>query len=174
MSEYYNLSKAEAAKYIGKSERSLERYVRQGKLQTMTLPRKGGGYEVRYASVELDRLIEQTSIPRITATVDSLSAPNDTPRHESAEIDLVEVAYAIAAKLVEAIVLARQQSPLSVYRELEEAAEKHWILPTSKVVELIGVSPRRKVFVRGSFQFVRCGKVGSESGWLVEYIKTEQ
>lgn len=62
-------------------------------------------------------------------------------------------------------------SPLASYEELEKAAEFEWILPTSKIKELIGVSPKTTKgsdnFIRGSFAFIKQGKIGSETGWQV-------
>ncbi len=65
----------------------------------------------------------------------------------------------------------RDSSPLASYEELEKAAEFEWILPTSKIKELIGVPPKTThdsdTFIRGSFAFIKQGKIGSEAGWQV-------
>jgi hypothetical protein len=63
------------------------------------------------------------------------------------------------------------RSPLVEYEELEKAVTHEWILSTSKVKELIGVTPRvgkdEMTFVWGSFTFTKAGKVSNQIGWLV-------
>ncbi|QLE44833.1 hypothetical protein FD723_18640 [Nostoc sp. C052] len=65
----------------------------------------------------------------------------------------------------------RHSSVLANYEELEKAAEFEWILPTSKIKELIGISPKTTkdsdTFIRGSFAFIKQGKIGNETGWKV-------
>ncbi len=71
---------------------------------------------------------------------------------------------------MEAIAIA-QHEPLRHYKELERAAEKGWILTSAEVKQLIGVKPTVKgsdrTFTRGSFSFVKSGKVGIQTGWKV-------
>ncbi|ARV62849.1 hypothetical protein BZZ01_04585 [Nostocales cyanobacterium HT-58-2] len=77
--------------------------------------------------------------------------------------------------MVEKLALARSaDSPLAAYRELSEAAQQGWILPTSIVAELIGIKPRGDRFVRGNFVFLRVGKVGKERGWIVQASQSGQ
>jgi len=75
--------------------------------------------------------------------------------------NLMEVGIAIAKNI---------KPPLESYRELEEAIKNKWLLPTSTVVQLVGAKPVGKEWVRGSFRFVRSGKIGQESAWLVERV----
>ena len=62
-------------------------------------------------------------------------------------------------------------SPLWFMAELERARASDWKLTTSQVKDLIGVKPKcqkcKKTFKRGSFIFVKCGKIGSETAWKV-------
>jgi hypothetical protein len=66
----------------------------------------------------------------------------------------------------------RDSSPLANYEELEKAAKFEWVLPTSLVRQLIGVTPRtahdNDTFICGSFVFTKTGKIGREAGWQVE------
>lgn len=79
----------------------------------------------------------------------------------------------VMAELMEKMMFyayAKNSSPLANYEELEKAAEFEWILPTSKIKELIGVTPKMTndgVFIRGSFAFIKTGKIGREAGWQV-------
>jgi hypothetical protein len=77
-----------------------------------------------------------------------------------------------ALQLVEAIArhFQEQREPLQHYAALEQAACCAWILTTSEVSGLIGVKPTGDRFERGSFAFVRSGKVGAQTGWKVEKI----
>lgn len=61
---------------------------------------------------------------------------------------------------------------------LERAANSKWILSTSEVKQLIGVTPTTKkgdrTFRRGCFIFVKSGKIGNQIGWRVmKEVNTE-
>ena len=62
-------------------------------------------------------------------------------------------------------------SPLWFMTELERARASGWLLTTSQVKALIGVKPSckkgKKTFERGSFIFVKSGKIGNETAWKV-------
>jgi hypothetical protein len=86
---------------------------------------------------------------------------------------LGEFAGAIASRLI--------VSPLSPHRELEEAAEKGWLLTTAEVRELIGVKPTaakgEDSYQRGCWAFTKAGKIGSQTAWRVSkqgYLGDEQ
>lgn len=70
--------------------------------------------------------------------------------------------------LVERLIFTSQKSPLDRYRELEEVAKNEWILSTSDIEVIIGMKPRILGMTYGSFQIIRCGKVGREAGWLIK------
>lgn len=63
-----------------------------------------------------------------------------------------------------------QANPLQHLECLERASSNGWLLSTSVVRQLIGVKPHGKTFARGSFTFVRSGKIGREVGWRVEKV----
>jgi hypothetical protein len=52
-------------------------------------------------------------------------------------------------------------------RALEEVAANKWLINTAQVQKMIGVKPSGAVFVRGSFTFIRQGKIGGQASWLV-------
>ncbi|BBD69522.1 hypothetical protein NIES4072_31450 [Nostoc commune NIES-4072] len=66
---------------------------------------------------------------------------------------------------------ARDSSPLANYEELEKAAKFEWVLPTSLVKQLTGVSPKTThdshAFLVMGFAFTKIGKIGREAGWQV-------
>ncbi|MTJ10552.1 hypothetical protein FJR04_23225 [Anabaena sp. UHCC 0204] len=82
-------------------------------------------------------------------------------------------AITVMAGLVEKMMgyIGNKRSPLVEYEELEKAVTHKWILSTSKVKELIGVTPRvgrdELTFVWGSFTFTKAGKLGNQMGWVV-------
>lgn len=53
---------------------------------------------------------------------------------------------------------------------LDRAAAQNWLLTSKEVKKLIGVSPIGARYVRGSFVFVKCGKIGRSRSWKVEKI----
>jgi hypothetical protein len=78
--------------------------------------------------------------------------------------EVVQLVEAIARHLV-------PTSPLQHLKELELAASKGWLLSSSEVEGLIRYKPRvqkgEQQFTRGSFCFIRSGKVGNQSAWKV-------
>jgi hypothetical protein len=66
-----------------------------------------------------------------------------------------------------------QKSPLDRFEDLERAAELEIILPTSAIAQLLNTKPRGEKFIYGSYEILRCGKVGRESGWLVEKLASK-
>ena len=82
--------------------------------------------------------------------------------------DIVQaVSHEIASKMTPA-------SPLWFMCELERARASGWELTTSQVKDLIGVKPRcnegKKTFKRGSFIFVKSGKIGNQTSWKVQKV----
>jgi len=66
--------------------------------------------------------------------------------------------------------IVNEYNPLRHHQLLKEASKEGWILSSSEVYKLIGTKPKGEYFVRGSWAFSRCGRVGSQSGWIVERI----
>lgn len=75
--------------------------------------------------------------------------------------DLITLIERIAAALRPA------EQPLAHLEQLEKAATNNWLLSTLEVQRVIGVKPKGESFVRGSFTFVRFGKIGNQSAWRV-------
>lgn len=69
---------------------------------------------------------------------------------------------------------AFQYNPISHWEKLQKVVDNEWILSTSEIKELIGVKPRKSPFVRGSFIFIKCGKIGNQSAWIVEKNKIDK
>ncbi|MDH6064650.1 hypothetical protein [Umezakia ovalisporum] len=65
----------------------------------------------------------------------------------------------------------KPSDPLPHVKALEEAAKAGWIFSSSEVEDLIGCKPKLKEgeqqFIRGSFGFVKAGRVGNQSRWKV-------
>lgn len=95
-------------------------------------------------------LSDRTQDNTITPTTDRLS-------------DLALLASAIAAAN------HPPPDPLARYRQLEEIAAHGWLLPTSELAELLGLTTLSgQEFERYGFRFTRVGKAGSENTWKVE------
>jgi DNA-binding transcriptional regulator YhcF (GntR family) len=82
---------------------------------------------------------------------------------------LVAVVEAIVKRL-----LPNTGSRLSYLRELEEAYEKGWLLSTSEVADLLGLSPKTiaaygQEFFDAGFVFTRAGtRKGGEIAWAID------
>lgn len=83
-------------------------------------------------------------------------------------------AIADSLNKLETILATRLQpsNPLWYMDILEKAEAANWILTTEEVEELIGVKPHchheETSFYRGSWVFIKVGKVGAQSGWQVK------
>lgn len=102
--------------------------------------------------------------------LDKLDKPRLDIEFDSSEVTAINVMADLMEKMM-SYTYQRHSSPLANYEELEKAAEFEWILPTSKIKELIGVTPKvaknGDTFIRGSFAFEKFGKIGNETGWQV-------
>lgn len=111
--------------------------------------------------------------------VELVNSPLDRLDTSSRQVDRLlpttgqpDLALGEVVQLVEAIARhLRPADPLQHLKELELAATSGWLLSSSEVEGLIGYKPRVKKgeqqFTRGSFCFVRSGKIGNQSAWKV-------
>ncbi|MEH2201189.1 hypothetical protein [Nostoc sp.] len=118
---------------------------------------RGGGAIADFPiqpEVQVDKL-DKLNVESDTSTTDYLPAIN-----VMAQLMEIMMSYAYAPTL---------RSPLAIYEDLEKVVQFEWILPTSKIKELTGISPKtpkgEEVFIFGSFAFIRTGKIGRETGW---------
>ena len=81
---------------------------------------------------------------------------------------LTEVDNNVLGELAKLIV--NEYNPLRSHQLLREASQEGWILTTDEVIKLIGTKPKGEYFVRGSWAFIRSGKIGNKLGWIVERI----
>lgn len=103
-----------------------------------------------------------------------VSAPPPSSAQYSNEA-LNQLLTNIADSLVklEAAIVSLQQTanPLWYMEVLEKAAAAQWILTTDEVEQLIGVKPHchhdETDYHRGSWLFVKAGKIGAQTGWRV-------
>ncbi len=130
--------------------------------------------------VNSDRPVAISENPE-TATVANPQTPEDKkqPNLEAiAETNTLQqsVLQEIAESLVrlETILATRLQhsNPLWYMEVLEKAEAADWILSTDEIEHLIGVKPHchhdETTFYRGSWAFVKAGKIGSQTGWKVK------
>jgi hypothetical protein len=97
-----------------------------------------------------------------SSPLDRLDTPTGQPDLALGEV--VQLVEALARHL-------RPAEPLQHLKELELAVTNGWLLSSSEVEGLLGCKPRVKKgeqqFTRGSFYFVRSGKIGNQSAWKV-------
>lgn len=74
-------------------------------------------------------------------------------------------------ELIERVAAAlKPADPLQHYTALERAIASSWLLSTAEVRSLIGTKPMGDRFQRGSFIFIRSGKIGGQSAWRVAKV----
>lgn len=101
-------------------------------------------------------------------------SPLDTLDSSSGLLDnnlevLVKLIAGAASQTIASTIPTR--SPLWYMSELEEAQTQGWLLTTSEIQKLIGVKPTTakgtSTYQRGSFSFVKAGKIGTQTAWKV-------
>ncbi|NEN94518.1 MAG: hypothetical protein F6K50_02935 [Moorea sp. SIO3I7] len=124
---------------------------------------------------------EFTEDSQETISLDSSpnSSPNSSPDvHRTgsweAEREALEVLIDAIASGIERANINKMQplSPIEYMHQLKIAAQEQWLLTTSEVRELIKVKPHTRkgedTYRRGSWLFVKSGKIGRETAWRVE------
>ena len=108
--------------------------------------------------------------PTITPTVYSeLDSKDVVPSLTDSVNSEIDITY---LRLFEKLVSTLAPSnPISHWEKLDLAAEKGYLLTTQEVKELLGTKPKGREWVRGSFKFIKVGKIGNQSGWKVERLK---
>lgn len=130
---------------------------------------------------QVDKLDKLDQFLKSTPGAAIADFPKSTEVVEMGKLDKVEMSsspldkpdnFTETLQLVEAIAkhFSQQRDPLLEYKALIFAAEQNLILPSSKVLELVGIKPHGQQFERGSFRFTRSRKVGGQSGWKIEKI----
>lgn len=99
---------------------------------------------------------EQISLVRgLTGDEVSISVPAPTS-------SFIQLVHEIAAAL------RSDANPIEHWFSLERAAMSNLLLSSMEIKQLIGVKPAGDRFTRGSFTFIKSGKIGSQSAWKVE------
>jgi len=98
----------------------------------------------------------------------TLQQNNETIVHLTPAVDRPDN-FTESLQLVEVIArhFATPHDPLQHYVALERAIASGWLLSSSEVRSLIGIKPSGDRFQRGSFIFVRSGKIGTQAAWKV-------
>ncbi len=123
---------------------------------------------------------EPVKIAEVTVHNTATEQNGNTDISSLAETTLQSTQLQITPELLENVVEAistaiaskmTPPSPLWFMAELERARASDWKLTTSQVKDLIGVKPTckkgKKTFKRGSFIFVKSGRIGNETAWKV-------
>ena len=124
-----------------------------------------------------------TAIAEVTVHDTTTQHSQDNDRSGIVETTLhstqLEVTPKLLGDIAQAVSSAIAQKmtppdPLWYLSRLETARASGWELTTSQVKELIGVKPSckqgKKTFRRGSFIFVKSGKIGNQTSWKVQKV----
>lgn len=104
----------------------------------------------------------ESSVISHQPSVSSLSS--DALDNSQQSFDLLELAESFARRL------SKLRDPLQHYAALERAIASSWLLSSAEVRALIGIKPRGDRFQRGSFIFIRSGKIGAQAAWRVAKV----
>ena len=118
---------------------------------------------------------KSSTVDKAQSPVDIVESPVDiveTGMTKSAANNLELMVQVVSTGVEKAIASSVQaKSPLWYMGELKRATDEGWLLTTKEVQELIGVKPRTtkgsNTYTRGSFSFVKSGKIGGQTAWKV-------
>ena len=109
-----------------------------------------------------------------SVTPDAQHTSQLSTQSESMQVLLGDIAKAVSTAIAEKM---QPVDPLWYLGRLEAARASGWELTTSQVKDLIGVKPSckqgKKTFRRGSFVFVKSGKIGSQTSWKVRKVTND-
>lgn len=108
-------------------------------------------------------VVEETA--QHETTQEDLSLPVDYPLGTLRDREFIDELAIAISKLV--IPFLPPVDPTLNFEKLLTAEKFKLELTTSQIKQLIGVKPREKEFTRGSFVFIKCGKIGRQSAWKV-------
>lgn len=154
------ISKTEAAKLLKINPRTLERYQEQGRI----IPRyvnENGKRKVKYSLEEICSF-GSIILPDTTTTTNA----GELNKLDYQEVDRISLFAELANKFIE--VYERSQSPIDVYKDLDESVEKGWLLSTASVQKLIGLKPTDKDgYCWANYVFKVEGKIKNGYAWRV-------
>ena len=124
---------------------------------------------------ETETKLETNPTDLETSAIEEAVISSPEPKIESNQ-QLAQQLSAIADSLVklEKTLASRLQpsNPLWYMDVLEKAETANWILTTDEVEHLIGIKPQchhdETAFHRGSWVFIKAGKIGAQTGWQVQ------
>ena len=132
--------------------------------------KNGGTIKNFVPTTQAEVILHNTSSnPDISSIVETAQHNTELTTQTQLLGDIVEsVTVAIAPYM-------QPTDPLWYMTILERARVQEWELTTSQVKELIGVKPvcnsGKRTFKRGSFIFVKSGKIGNQTAWKVQKVK---
>jgi hypothetical protein len=129
-------------------------------------------------SISNKNSLETSTLDTIDTTSGQIISPQISP------LDTIDTTSGLGGNNVEVLVnliagavsqtiasTVQQRSPLWYMSELEQAEAQGWMLTTAEIQQLIGVKPTAakgtSIYQRGSFAFVKAGKIGSQTAWRV-------
>lgn len=111
---------------------------------------------------EAEVMLPELSVISHQSLVNNLSS--EAVDNSQQGFDLLELAESFARHL------SKMRDPLQHYAALERAIASGWLLSSSEVRSLIGIQPAGDQYQRGSFVFIRNGKIGAQSAWRVTKV----
>lgn len=121
--------------------------------------------------------IAEVTVDNTSQNLDTTSIVETTQHNtqlSTQSILLGDIVKAVSSAIAEKMT---PPDPLWYLGRLEIARASGWELTTSQVKELIGVQPSckqgKKTFRRGSFVFVKTGKIGNQTSWKVQKVTDE-
>jgi len=89
---------------------------------------------------------------------ESALTPAPSPSPQPQPLEMMAMMQAISSP----------RDPLAHWAQLEKALENNWQLSSSEIEQLLGLRPKGERWERGSFIFIRTGRIGRETSYRVE------
>ena len=135
---------------------------------------KNNGTLKNFEPVAIAEVTVHDTSPKLD-TASIVETTQHTPQLTTQSVLLGDIAKAVSIAIAGKM---QPVDPLWYLGRLEVARASGWLLTTSQVKELVGVKPSckqgKKAYVRGSFIFVKSGKIGNQTAWKVHKVTDDQ
>ena len=142
-------------------------------------PERPSTSETQATDIEKTPAIEETIEEKPESVTSSVQPTVETQAEQPQPAQQLQAIADTLIKLEKTIASRIQPvNPLWYMEILEKAEAGHWILTTDEVEHLIGIKPQchhdETSYHRGSWTFIKAGKIGAQIGWLVKKESTEK
>jgi transposase len=133
------MNKKEAAEFLGKSTKTIQRLVSQNKLSVKYVDGHNGQIAI-FDRAELERFKQDLETATVKGAIVTLDNHGQITKKEKNNYEQNGF-----DRFVQAVELGCQQDPFFQYELLQRAAENGWLIPSKQLAAILKISPKTLV-----------------------------